>query len=49
MSTVTSRHGGMRGFDWLVLGACLWILASVAFAHEGHVEQAPEPQPAPRR
>lgn len=43
MSSLTSR-GGMRGFDWVVLGACLWILASVALAHEGH---APAPQAAP--
>jgi cytochrome oxidase Cu insertion factor (SCO1/SenC/PrrC family) len=35
----------MRSLDWLVLGVCLWILASVAFAHEGH---APTPQPAPQ-
>lgn len=48
MSSVTSR-GGMRGFDWLVLGGCLWILASVAFAHEGHVEQAPSRNQPPRR
>ncbi|MBI6898414.1 SCO family protein [Pseudomonas putida] len=45
MSTQTSRHAGMRSLDWLVLGGCLWILASVAFAHEGH---APAPQPAPQ-
>ena len=45
MSAHTSRHASMRSLDWLVLGACLWILASVAFAHEGH---APTPQPAPQ-
>ncbi|WP_460415287.1 SCO family protein [Pseudomonas sp. microsymbiont 2] len=45
MSARTSRHGGMRGLDWLVLGGCLWILASVALAHEGH---APAPRPAPQ-
>ncbi|MDH0301859.1 MULTISPECIES: SCO family protein [unclassified Pseudomonas] len=45
MNARTSRHGGMRGLDWLVLGGCLWILASVAVAHEGH---APAPQPAPQ-
>ncbi|MDH1146552.1 SCO family protein [Pseudomonas mosselii] len=45
MSAQTSRHAGMRSLDWLVLGGCLWILASVAFAHEGH---APAPQPAPQ-
>ncbi|MNG87847.1 hypothetical protein D3C79_466650 [compost metagenome] len=52
MSSPTSRRPGMRSFDWLVLGGCLWILASVAFAHEGHAPtaqpQAPEPQPAPQ-
>jgi len=45
MSAHSSRHASMRSLDWLVLGACLWILASVAFAHEGH---APTPQPAPQ-
>ncbi|AUY32110.1 SCO family protein [Pseudomonas sp. PONIH3] len=45
MSAHTSRHASMRSLDWLVLGVCLWILASVAFAHEGH---APTPQPAPQ-
>ncbi|MEE1888629.1 SCO family protein [Pseudomonas carassii] len=45
MSAQTSRHAGMRSLDWLVLGGCLWILASVAFAHEGH---SPAPQPAPQ-
>ncbi|MCU9527887.1 SCO family protein [Pseudomonas mosselii] len=45
MRAQTSRHAGMRSLDWLVLGGCLWILASVAFAHEGH---APAPQPAPQ-
>lgn len=39
MSSTTGRGTGMRTFDWLVLGACLWILASVAWGHEGH--QAP--------
>lgn len=34
MSTATSHRAGMRAFDWLVLGGCLWILTSVAFAHE---------------
>lgn len=48
MSHLTSRRVGMRTFDWLVLGGCLWILASVAFAHEGHAQQAPQPQPAPQ-
>ena len=33
MSAHTSRHASMRSLDWLVLGVCLWILASVAFAH----------------
>ncbi|MGY4527580.1 hypothetical protein ACVWZT_004394 [Pseudomonas sp. TE21394] len=46
MSQATSRRVGMRGVDWLVLGACLWILASVAFAHQGHAPQLPAPQPA---
>ncbi|QXI41671.1 SCO family protein [Pseudomonas wayambapalatensis] len=44
MSSFSSRHGGMRSLDWLTLGACLWIFASMALAHEGH---APQPQPAP--
>ncbi|HDS1705204.1 SCO family protein [Pseudomonas putida] len=48
MSTATSHRAGMRAFDWLVLGGCLWILTSVAFAHEGHAPQPPEPQPAPQ-
>ncbi|AHC83039.1 SCO family protein [Pseudomonas shirazica] len=48
MSLVSSRRAGMRGLDWLMLGGCLWILASVAFAHDGHAPQAPEPQPAPQ-
>ena len=48
MSTATSRHDGMRSLDWLTLIACLWILSSVAFAHEGHAPAAPQPQPAPQ-
>ncbi|USS53252.1 MULTISPECIES: SCO family protein [Pseudomonas] len=48
MSHLISRRAGMRGLDWLVLGGCLWILASVALAHEGHAQQAPEPQAAPQ-
>ncbi|MDZ3992070.1 SCO family protein [Pseudomonas sp. Teo4] len=48
MSSLTSRRCGMRSFDWLVLGACLWILTSVALAHEGHASDAPSPQPAPQ-
>ncbi|MFJ3451643.1 SCO family protein [Pseudomonas sichuanensis] len=47
MSSLSTRRASMRGFDWVVLGACLWILASVAFAHEGHAP-APQPQPAPQ-
>lgn len=43
-----NRHGhqrpGMRGLDWLALAGCLWILSSVALAHEGH---APVTAPAP--
>ncbi|WP_407691927.1 SCO family protein [Pseudomonas tructae] len=27
---------GMRSTDWLALALCLWILSSVALAHEGH-------------
>ena len=45
MSSLSPRPAGMRSFDWVVLVACLWILASVAYAHEGH---APTPQPAPQ-
>ncbi|MFT2187701.1 SCO family protein [Pseudomonas putida] len=48
MSTASTHRAGMRAFDWLVLGGCLWILTSVAFAHEGHGPQPPEPQPAPQ-
>ena len=48
MSTATAHRAGMRAFDWLVLAGCLWILTSVAFAHEGHAPQPPEPQPAPQ-
>ncbi|WP_449432723.1 SCO family protein [Pseudomonas putida] len=48
MSSLASRHNAMRGFDWLALGACLWIFATLALAHEGHAPQAPEPQPAPQ-
>lgn len=44
MSSHSSAQAGMRSFDWLVLAGCLWIMASVAMAHEGH---APNPQPAP--
>lgn len=47
MSSTTTRRHGMRGLDWLTLGACLWILASVACAHEGHAP-APQPQAAPQ-
>lgn len=46
MSQAASRRVGMRGVDWLVLGACLWILASVAFARQGQGPLGPEPQPA---
>ncbi|MEN5304471.1 MULTISPECIES: SCO family protein [unclassified Pseudomonas] len=42
-----ARHTTMRSTDWLALVAVLWILSSVAFAHEGHGPQAPSPQPAP--
>jgi len=48
MSRSSIRHPGMRGLDWLTLGACLWILASVAMAHDGHAPSAPQPQPAPQ-
>lgn len=47
MSSLTSRRSGMRGLDWLTLIGCLWILSSVALAHEGHAPTAPGPQPAP--
>ena len=48
MSSHTSHSAGMRSFDWLVLTGCLWIMASVAMAHEGHAPSAPDPQPAPQ-
>lgn len=44
MSSLSHRRTGMRGFDWVALGVCLWIFASVALAHEGHARAA---QPAP--
>ncbi|AVD90322.1 MULTISPECIES: SCO family protein [unclassified Pseudomonas] len=47
MSSLTSRRCGMRSFDWLMLVGCLWILTSVALAHDGHAPDAPAPQPAP--
>lgn len=48
MSTTNTRRIGMRGLDWLTLVGCLWILASVALAHEGHAPAGPTPQPAPQ-
>lgn len=48
MSTTNTRRIGMRGLDWLTLVGCLWILASVAMAHEGHAPAGPTPQPAPQ-
>ncbi|HGY9626143.1 SCO family protein [Pseudomonas juntendi] len=48
MSTTNTRRIGMRGLDWLTLVGCLWILASVAMAHEGHAPAGPAPQPAPQ-
>ncbi|MCW2271405.1 hypothetical protein D3C77_01190 [compost metagenome] len=50
MSAASHRPGTMRSVDWLALGACLWILSSVAFAHEGHKTepdsaQAADPRP----
>ncbi|NIE74677.1 SCO family protein [Pantoea sp. Ap-967] len=41
------RHTTLRLSDWLALVACLRILTSVAFAHEGHAPAGPSPQPAP--
>lgn len=41
MSGVTLSRRGMRSLDWLTLLGCLWILSSVALAHEGH-NVAPE-------
>ncbi|MHC6225782.1 SCO family protein [Pseudomonas sp. X10] len=41
MSSDACRRPGMRGLDWLALVGCLWILASVAFAHEGHAPATP--------
>lgn len=40
MSAATARQSPMRLTDWLALVACLWILSSVAFAHEGHAPQS---------
>lgn len=48
MTTTSTRRLGMRGLDWLTLVGCLWILASVAMAHEGHASAGPAPQPAPQ-
>ncbi|MCU1725241.1 SCO family protein [Pseudomonas sp. 5P_5.1_Bac1] len=41
MSEVSLRRPGMKPLDWLVLGACLWIFANVAMAHDGHAKPAP--------
>jgi len=48
MSATVSRKSPMRVLDWLTLGACLWIMSSVAFAHEGHAPQAPQTPQAPQ-
>ncbi|MBF8723492.1 SCO family protein [Pseudomonas guariconensis] len=48
MTTTSTRRLGMRGLDWLTLVGCLWILASVAMAHEDHASAGPAPQPAPQ-
>jgi cytochrome oxidase Cu insertion factor (SCO1/SenC/PrrC family) len=40
MSAATARKSVMRGVDWVALLVCLWILSSVALAHEGHAPQA---------
>lgn len=47
MSDASLQRRGMKAFDWLVLGACLWILASVALAHDGHGSTAPAAPPPP--
>lgn len=47
MSDASLQRRSMKAFDWLVLGACLWILASVALAHEGHGSAAPAAPPPP--
>ena len=47
MSEVSLHRRSMKAFDWLVLGACLWILASVALAHEGHGSTASAAPPPP--
>ena len=31
----------MRTLDWISLTVCFWIFSTVAFAHEGHVPEAP--------
>ncbi|MCE5983041.1 SCO family protein [Pseudomonas wadenswilerensis] len=35
----------MRSTDWLALALCLWILSSVALAHEGHASPTPSATP----
>ena len=40
MSAATARKSVMRGVDWVALLVCLWILSSVALAHEGHAPKA---------
>ncbi|MFO3723599.1 SCO family protein [Pseudomonas sp. HLMP] len=47
MSNPATRRASRRGLDWLALAGCLWILASVALAHEGHGPATPSPPPAP--
>ncbi len=47
MSDASLQRRGMKAIDWLVLGACLWILASVALAHEDHGSTAPAAPPPP--
>lgn len=31
----------MRMLDWISLTVCFWIFSTVAFAHEGHVQEPP--------
>lgn len=47
MSDVSAHRPGMKTLDWWVLGACLWILASVAMAHQDHGTSAKTPAPPP--
>jgi cytochrome oxidase Cu insertion factor (SCO1/SenC/PrrC family) len=42
---MSAASRGMRSTDWLALALCLWILSSVALAHEGHASPTPSATP----